>query len=178
MLLILGSCHGISRDPADHLSKETMDDAMLEIVHYAAKLAPGATHETKFEAQYDYYYKSVAAGYKWVHVQAKQDNGYYFLISRPARSLTPMDEGIGGTFLMKDDSLVTYEETFRMWKMPKENLEVKGKALFDRMVDGKDLSIYYPKFTGDQYIEVPDDHFVYDKEKRVWRDPTSPSLVE
>jgi hypothetical protein len=174
MLLILGSCHGNSSNPADHLSKEKMGDVMREIVHYAAKLAPGATHDTKFEEQYDLYYQGVAAEYKWMHIRSTQNNGYYFLISRPAKSLTPMAEGIGGTFFMKDDSLVAYEETFRMWKMSEENLQVKGKALFDRMVGGKDLSIYYSKFAGDEYIEFPDDRFVYDKEKRVWLDTARP----
>lgn len=175
---MLAGCNSNSSEPTDYLSKKEMDEALWKIVHYAAKLAPGATHETTFEQQYDEYYRSVGADYKWLHVRPTQGKGYYFLLSRPARSRTPMVEGIAGTFRMEADSLVEYDEVFRMWKMPEADLHERGKAMFDRMVAGKDLSIYYPKFSGDKYIEFPDGRFVYDKEKRRWRDTTGPESVK
>jgi hypothetical protein len=172
----VAACNNNSSDPADHLSKKDMDDALWEIVHYAAKRPPGALPEIVFDKEFEEYYRSVVTDYKWLHVRPNESNGYYFLISRPARSITPMVEGIAGSFRMQADSLVEYEEIFRMWKMPAADLDVKGKAMFDRMVAGNDLSVYYPKFTGDQYIEVPDGKFVYDNEKRQWLDTTGPDL--
>lgn len=166
------------------LTEKDKEQALGQIVRYAAKLPPGATHETKFRKEHDEYYKSVMSDYKWLDVSPGQDdengkeNMYYFLLSRPARSRTPMVEGIGGTFRMEKDSLIEYEEVFRMWKMPEADLNIKGKEMFDRMVAGKDLSIYYPKFTGDQYIEFPNEHFIYDKENRRWRDTTGPSKTK
>jgi hypothetical protein len=168
------ACSKNSSDPADHLSKKEMDDATWQIVHYAAKFPPGASLENVFDKEFEEYYHLVAVDFKWLQVRPTEGNSYYFLVSRPARSITPMVEGIGGTFRMEGDSLVEYEEVFRMWKMPEPDLAVKGKAMFDRMVAGKDLSMYYPKFTGDQYIEVPDGRFIYDKQNRRWRDTTGP----
>lgn len=159
-----------STDPADFLNEFERKGLMLEIVHYAAKLAPRASHETKFDPEFDDYYSSQAADYKWLEMAPRKEGGYYFLISRPARSITPMIEGIGGYFRIDKDSLVEYNEVFRTWKLPEDVFEPRGQMLFDRMVAGKDLSIYYPQFTGDQYIEFPDNRFVFDKEKRVWVD--------
>lgn len=158
----------------NNLSEKEKEQALWQIIHYASKLPPGATNETVFDKEFEEYYKLVVVDCKWLHISPNESNGYYFLISRPARSVTPMVEGIGGNFRMEGDSLVDYEEVFRMWKMPEADLDVKGKAMFDRMVAGKDLSMYYPKFTGDQYIEVPDGRFVYDKQKRRWHDTTGP----
>lgn len=163
MLLAIFGCSGGS------LSDAEKNAALWEMVHYAAKLAPGATQETKFESQHDEYYRSVVADYKWLQLEPKDDEQYYFLLSRPARSVTPMVEGIGGVFQYKNDTLASYEEIFRMWKMPEEDLAVRGKEMFDRMVAGKDLSMYYSKFSGDKYIEFPNENVHFDKDARVWK---------
>jgi len=176
MLVIAASCKSDSSNPEDQISNKESSRALWSIVHYAAKLPPNATHETKFSPDFDWYYKAVVVDYKWLALKPKDDGGYYFIFSRPARSITPMFEGIAGTFKMKEDSLVEYDEIFRMWKMPDTTLQVRGKQMFDRMVQGKDLSLYYPRITGDKYIEVPDGRFVYDKQKRLWVDTTGPKL--
>lgn len=175
MVVALACCKGNSSKPEDQLSEKESAQALWSIVHYAAKLPPGANHQNKFDHEFDEYYKAVVADYKWLAVRPK-DDGYYFLLSRPARSITPMVEGIGGTFLMKKDSLLEYEEIFRMWKMADTTLQVRGIQMFDRMVSGKDLSLYYPGITGDRFIEVPDGRFVYDKQKRLWIDTKAPEL--
>jgi hypothetical protein len=157
-----------SGDPADHLNEFERKGLMMEIVHYAAKLPPQATHQNKFESRFDEYYSNVALDYKWLSLKSKDGGGYWFLVSRPARSITPMVEGIGGYFKVEKDTLVEYDELFRTWKMPEEVFLPRGKMLFERMVQGKDLSIYYPQFTGDQYIEFPNGQYVFDKERRMW----------
>lgn len=176
VLIAALGCKSNSSDPADHLGETESASALWNIAHYASKLPPNATQQTKFSKDFDLYYEAVVADYKWLAIRPNGDHGYYFLLSRPARSITPMFEGIGGTFMMKGDSLVEYEETFRMWKMSDTTLAVRGKQMFDRMVQGKDLSLYYPRITGDRYIEVPDGRFVYDKQKRLWVDTTGPVL--
>jgi len=160
------------------MSEYEQKGLMIDIVHYAAKLPPASTHKTKFEARHDEYYRNVAVDYKWLAMKPNGNSGYYFLISRPARSRIPMVEGIGGTFKIENDSLVEYDEVFRTWKMVPENFEPKGKMLFERMASGKDLSIYYPQFAGDQYIEFPNGRIVFDKSIRRWVDPTAPVIEE
>lgn len=172
LLTAIACGEGNGSDPNDHMSEFEQKGLMTEVVHYAAKLPPNATHKTKFNSKFDEYYSSVAADYKWVSMKPGKNGGYFYLITRPARSINPMFEGIGGYFKIENDSLVEYDEVFRTWKLPQEDLDVKGKMLFDRMVEGKDLTIYYPKFTGDQYIEFPDGRYAFDKQKRVWIDLT------
>lgn len=174
--LFLIACSSKQKSTNDILASKVQDTVMWSIVHYAAKLAPAATHETKFNHEFDDYYKSVQADYKFLHLTFKNDETYYFLISRPARSITPMSEGIGGYFQFKNDTLIEYDEIFRTWKMPDTELAVRGKALFERMVSGADLSIYYTRYSGDKYIEFPDDRFYFDKQNRIWKDGSLDSI--
>jgi hypothetical protein len=176
MLFAVAGCKSDSTKPEDHISEKDSEKVLLTIAHYTSRLPPQATHQTKFDKEFDWYYESVAADYKWLAIKPKDNGGYYFLLSRPARSVTPMFEGIGGSFIMKNDSLLEYDEVFRMWKMPDTTLQVRGMQMFNRMVDGKDLSLYYPRITGDKFIEVPDGRFVFDKQKRLWVDTQAPVM--
>ena len=88
-----------------------------------------------------------------------------------------MREGIAGKVRYDDKGrLIEYEEIFRTWKMPGDSLNVRGAMLFDRMVKGKDLSLFYSKFQGDKYIEFPDERFSFDKKLKLWHDAASDTL--
>jgi hypothetical protein len=169
--LVLSCSSREKYDPLRYLTREEQDSLILKTIRYSAKLPPNSSHETKFDKAFDPYYRSVAADYSFIYMHREEDGTLYFLISRPGRSLTPLFEGIGGKLKLNEkDSLIEYEEAFRMWKMPDNELRERGKFLFDRLVRKMDLTIYGPKFTGDQYIEFPDGRFSFDKESRMWRD--------
>jgi hypothetical protein len=136
-----------------------------------------ANHENKFSQTFDSYYESLVPDHRLRHYYAT-DSIDFFLITRQARSITPMREGIGGK--IKIDStgkIVVYEEVFRTWKMNADSLEVRGKKLFDIMVKGQDLSRYYSKYKRDQYIEYPDGRFYFDKKEKRWHDKELDSLA-
>jgi hypothetical protein len=45
----------------------------------------------------------------------------------------------------------------------------KGQMLFVKMIQGKDLSPYYPQNSGkEEYIEFPDEMVKFDTDKRRW----------
>jgi hypothetical protein len=158
--------------PDSCLSKEKRKKLIQNIVRYTNKLAPEATHTTKFNSAFNWYYDRAVTESKILYCIAGDSSGtYQLLISKKARSITPMEEGIALKIkLNQNDSIIYYDEVFRMWKMPADTLLLRGKYLFARMINHEDLTIYYSKFQQDRFIEFPDHRFIFDIEKRRWRD--------
>lgn len=145
------------------------------MVYYATKLAPDAGELDKFDAKYNWYYDRAADECRFLAVYpAQEEDSWFFLLARTARSVTPMEEGIGGKVKLNDHGgLSDYEEVFRVWKMPSDTLLERGTMLFDRMVRGKDLSLFYPKFQKDRYIELPTEGYYFDKVTKRWKSAPS-----
>lgn len=142
------------------------------MVRYSGKLSPEATHETKFNPEFNWYYDKAVKECEilYCHLNA-EDSMYSLLVAREARSITPMKEGIALRIkLNKNDGLEIYDEVFRMWKMPMDTLRVRGKFLFDRLVKQEDLSLYHSKFQQDRFIEYPNDRFKFDAHSKRWKD--------
>ncbi len=153
------------------MTRDRQEEVINKLVRYATKLAPNSSLETRFDSVFNDYYNRVAADYQFMYLFPESDSSYYFLFSRPARSATPTFEGVAGLLkLNKQDSLIEYEETFRTWKMQYQDLQSRGKYLFNLMIEGKDLTPYYSKTAGDKYIEFPDERFYFDKKNRRWID--------
>jgi hypothetical protein len=164
-------------DPAQYLSKQDQDSLVYQTLRYSAKLPPTATHENKFSHTFNSYYKSLMSDHELKHYYVS-DTINFFLITRQARSITPMREGIGGKIKIDTTGkIIVYEEVFRTWKMNIDSLETRGKNLFDIMVNGQDLSRYYSKYKRDQYIEYPDGRFYFDRVERRWHDRELDSLI-
>ena len=170
-LALFTACTSDPYEPDKFLTTEDQEKLIRETVYYSMKLAPNANHETKFDNEFDWYYDRAANELEVIKYYVDENADHYFLMSRVARSITPAHEGIGGKLRYSDTGkLVEYEEIFRTWKMPNDSLKVRGAMLFDRMVKGKDLSLFYAKFQGDKYIEFPNERFTYDKKSRLWQD--------
>lgn len=169
--IFLSGCQNDPYNPDRFLSRDQQSKLIRESVYYSAKLPPNGTRQTKFNSEFNWYYDLAAREVELLQYFEDEKGTHYFLMSRRARSITPMVEGMGGKINYDDvGNLATYEEVFRTWKMPKDTLAVRGAFLFDRMVRGKDLSLYYSKFQGDKYIEFPNERFIFDKETQAWRD--------
>lgn len=181
VVLVLGACKEKEKapyDPANYLTPQAQQDMLWKTIRYSTKLAPHASHDTKFDTAYDWYYKRAVAEYD-IRAWHKAENGdQYFLMTRQARSITPMRESIGGRLRLDErDSLAEYEEIFRTWKMPDSVLNKRYPLLFDKMVKGESLEPYYPKNAGDQYIEFPDGKYKFDKTIRRWTNAELDSLL-
>lgn len=167
---ILAACNDISSyNPDQYFSKEQQQEIIRQTVRYSAKLPPEANHHSKFEKQFDWYYNIAAEECDFRRCAKKTDDGYYFLMTRKARSIWPAREAIGGFFKIDaSNTLIDYEEIFRTWKMTEDSLNIRAFELFDLMVKEKDLTRYRSKYSGDRYIEFPDDHYAFDRERKVW----------
>ena len=176
-VLSMTACKTDQYKPEQYITKDQEQKIIYSVMRYSAKLAPRANHDTKFDAQFDPYYQAVATDYDIRAYYIGPDSTHYILFTRAARSITPMRESIGCKIkYAPDGSLTEYEEVFRTWKMPEETMNERFPILFEKMKAGESLEPYYPKNTGDQYIEFPDGRFYFDKEKRRWRDTLMDSL--
>jgi hypothetical protein len=158
-------------NPSSFLTDEEIDDFKYEVIRYVGKLAGKANHDTKFEERFDEYYTDLANRHQLLYYFENEDNGeVYFLITRIAPSLHYRKVGFGGKLIRNSENEITqYEEAFRTWKMEEEELKEKSLFLFDRYVNGKDLTAYYPENSkGEEYIEFPNKDVFYDIEKRQW----------
>ena len=163
--------------PSNYLSDQQKQKVVHETIRYSARLAPMANHENKFDSTHNAYYDAVETEYDlrgWFPDGAGKN---YFLMTRDARSITPMREGIGGVIRYDSNgNLIGYKEIFRTWKMSDSLLTIRGLELFDAMVKKKDLTPYTTKYRADQYIEFPDERFQYDSVLRRWHDRELDSL--
>lgn len=179
LIVLLTQCNPKEKyDPLQYFDRSEQADIIYKTIRYSAKLPPNCNHAIKFDTTFDDYYKRVAADYAFMKLSKKEDGSFDYLMARPARSLTPMFEGIGGQFKLDEkDSLIEYNEVFRTWKMTYNDLNERGAFLFNRMVKGEDLTIFYSKTAGDKYIEFPDDRFTFDKKLRRWHDHVFDSTI-
>jgi len=178
LIIIFCSCaKKKSNDPFDYMDRKRQEQVIQKFVRYAVKLAPASSRTTMFDLEFNEYYDRAARELNLMYLKEQQGGGYYFLFSRPARSINPMFEGVGGRFILNDkDSLVEYEEVFRTWKMEEKDLKSRGKFLFEKMIKAEDLSPFYSKLAGDKYIEFPDDRFHFDKNEKKWVDSSGDSI--
>jgi hypothetical protein len=172
LLLLAAACGiGSSTETLGERPSEDLEKELLRrIIRYVGKLPPRATHETKFASRFDEYYTELAERHRIdLYYQDEASQQGYLLVSRIAPSLYVKRVATGIRLQLTGDSLAYYEEVFRTWKMPEEELAEKGGMLFTKMVKGEDLSPYYPQNSGqEEFIEFPDENTYYDAGKRVW----------
>ena len=180
VLMIMGGCFQKKNRyaPEECLSVEAQEKFLQTMMRYASKLPPEATHETKFNDEFKWYYdKAVKEAQIWFCSFDEGDSTYNLFVARQARSITPMREGVAVKVKFdRRGGFKEYEEVFRTWKMPEDTLKKRGLFLFKTMVNGGDLKLYYSKFQQDRFIEFPDDRFYFDHAQRKWRDKVFDSL--
>jgi len=175
--MLFQSCDKTSHITDNCFSDTQRDSVIRQSVYYSVKLPPGATQETKFSPEFNWYYGRAAKEYDLRACVATPDSDFYFLMTRKARSIWPAREALGGKIKINSQlKIQEYEEVFRTWKMAEDSLNSRAFELFDLMVAGKDLTPYRSKYKGDRYIEFPDDRFYFDKQTRGWRDKELDSL--
>jgi hypothetical protein len=144
LLILLAACSKKKNyEPSGCISAEEQKRVLYTMMHYASRLAPEATHETKFDKKFDWYYDRAVNEARVVYCDHNEENDIYsLLVARKARSITPMEEGIAVRIkLGENNTFEEYEEVFRMWKMHTDSVEKKGKFLFRTMLEGGDLKI-------------------------------------
>ena len=167
-MVIFSQCTKDRNYNPDQLAPQEKDKIMMSVIRYVTKAPENVTAEEKFSKEYDEYYLQRASLCRLEqYYSAGEDQ--YFLISQPAPSLVEKRHATGGKMKMnKNGKLVAYEEVFRTWKMTPDTLKRRSYLLFDKMVKGEPLTPFLTKNSPVEYIEFPDEHTFYDRERRSW----------
>ena len=178
-VLFAGCSPRDSYNPDQHLDAKEKVALVDRIVRYTAKLPDKANDTTKFDPGFDGYYQEQASKHI-LKLYYQSSDEQFFLLTRRAPSIYEKYVAIGGRLLVDEkDSLVSYEEVFRTWKMLPDTLDKRAAVLFDRMVKGESLDPYLTKNSnGVEYIEFPDEHVFYDKASRKWKSNQFGSIEE
>lgn len=154
---------------ADSISEIEQEEFIYSIIRYAGRLAPQATHETKFETRFDEDYRNIASDYTLHFFKKNNDATTYFLISRIAPSIHKKRVATGGELLIKSGTISFYKEHFRTWKMEEKELNEKSTLLFKKMINSESLVAFYPENSGnEEFIEFPNEDVSFDTELRRW----------
>ena len=156
--------------PKDALSSEQQEEFKLKIVRYIERLPKYANETNKFESRFDAEYQKMAADCDLLFYFKDNDNSIYFAISKIAPSIKLKKTAtVGKLKFDKKNTIVSYEEVFRTWKMEPIELEEKTELLFRKLIDKEDLSDFYTRNSKPEfYIEFPDEKTFYDTIRRKW----------
>jgi hypothetical protein len=180
IFLMEGCTSGKNRyDPDHYLNGREKDVLMSKIIRYTAKPPKKVADSLKFSKAHEAYYNQQMARHQLIAFHCNRNGEQFFLITRPAPSLTPKYVATGGKLKMDEQgNLLEYEEVFRTWKLQYDTLRSRALYLFDLMVKGESLKPYYTKTAGFHYIEFPDDNVYFDKATREWRSKRIRSVEE
>lgn len=166
--------------PGNYLSDSEQTEVKHKIIRYLAKAPRRVVVDSlKLDTAFNQHYIRQTANHNFIAYYISDKKEHFFLISRIAPSLEEKWVATGGVMRFDDNqNLVEYEEIFRTWKLPKSLMEERSKYLFDLMVKNEDLSPYYTKTSGFNYIEFPDEHVSFDKKSRSWKSKKFGSVEE
>lgn len=152
-------------------SKKEQEAFKHNIVRYYEGLPKKATHETKFDSIFNAYYETKAAENDFLFCHKNENGEIYFAVAKIAPSLTLKKVAtIGKVSLDNNNKITYYEEICRTWKMSEEELNEKTTMLFQKIIQGKDISSFYTKNSQPKFIvEFPDDLTYYDTQLRQWK---------
>jgi hypothetical protein len=156
--------------PEKNLSAQELDANLWSMIRYLGKSPEGLTPPERFYVAYDSHYREQM---KLHRVDAWYNKGdvHYFLVSRPAPSVTEKRVATGGKVIFDDKGgIQEYEEIFRTWRLVPDTLKKRSFILFDKMVQGENLKFFETRYSnGVEYIEFPDEQTYFDKTERTWK---------
>ncbi len=159
-------------EPTAYMTAAGQEDFLYSISRYICHYPNQANEANKWEPRFDESYLEQSRRYTLSAYYTDSLSGrHYYMVSRIAPSIYVKYVALAGTFVPRhEDPLGDYEEVFRTWKMLAEEHKEKSEMLFQKFVQGADLTRYQIQNTAPvEYIEFPDPETWYDKKDRVWR---------
>ena len=125
-LLIIISCQKqIDINPQTYLNTNEIEQLKYQSARYYSQLNEKSNHENKFNQNFDEHYKKEAKKHQLLYYFKEKNTNYeYFALTRIAPSLKIKKVAIVGKLLRKNNKIIEYEEKFRTWKMPENELNI------------------------------------------------------
>lgn len=166
--------------PEKYLSSSEQIKVKEQIIQYLAKAPESVTTDSmRLDTVHTEYYAKQIKNHQLIAYYISDKQEHFFLIARIAPSMEEKWVATGGMVRFgTNQEVLEYEEVFRTWKLPKDLMTERSKYLFDLMVKGENLTPYYAKTAGFNYIEFPDDNVFFDKQSRTWKSKKFESVEE
>lgn len=159
---------GLSKyDPANTFPNATKDTLLANLITFIHKRPEAAINRDRTGPEFRMYFVEQLPRYRLLYHQRATDGTDWYYLIRPARSVHGALRGVGGRFRADEAlQLVEFEEIFNTPVLPEQELEDKGRVLFEEMIATGAVDTY----ANDRlYVEWPDERLKYDKERREWR---------
>ncbi len=170
LLLSIALCSGCAKsiDAKKELSNKNYKRILTAIAPYVVKKSDAFTYEERFDIKnrgfYSNFIELTKAELKYYH---KKDTAQFFFFSH--RDLTSLKEdyrGLGGYFKTDDnDSIVYVNLLYHTPRFKSEEMEQKGKILFESMITKGEVNRYIGKR---DFIDVPNSDFYYNTKTNRW----------
>ena len=150
-----------------YLSDNQRDSLLTNIVTYIYTLAPNATPQTKFQAQFKGFYTKNLSKFTLENLQQSPEGWTYFFVIRPVGA-SNFKRGVLGKFKLKENSTMPteFEEIANTPHLKEGIVKERGEYLFQELLKNGNLNAQMPM---KQYIEWPDEHLAYDKKVHEWK---------
>ena len=150
--------------------KSDRDRLLLDLVTIIEEHIPDTVlRANRFEVQYKPFFLSIVNKFDFECLYKNSDEEYFYFIRKPAYGVEGLFVGLGGKFkLDKNGKVKDFEESYRMFRMPDDELNKKGMAVYTDFIEGKDLSKFHKDINVDPYIEFPNEHVAYNKKTLEW----------
>lgn len=158
-------------DVKTHLNIEQQKNLKYDVIRYIQDLPRNATQQNKFDTIFDAPYKKMADSLDILNTYKNTESDtLYFAVAKIAPSLKLKKVATVGKLVYdKNQKIQYYEEAFRTWKMEVPELKKTTEMLFQKFIQGEDLSEFYTKNSNGKFIiEFPDDNNKYDTKSRQW----------
>ena len=166
----LSSCKKSEKDyKADkYLTSSQQDTLLTNIVTIVEEHYPDSIKkEERFDKQYRAFYIDQLRLYDYVYLYKNDQGVYYYFIEKPARGAKHLTVGMAGKFKVDANLKISdFEESYRLNRMPPNELDKRGWEVYQTFVADKDLTPFKTK--DEKYIEFPNDNVGYDKKKLEW----------
>lgn len=150
------------------LDSKAYDALLVKIAPYVVKKPDEFSYEQRFDKASKGFYLNfiqlTQAELKYYH---EKDTAQFFFFSH--RDLTSLKEhyrGLGGYYRTNEnDSIIFMNLLFHTPRFTKEEMEQKGKRLFESMINNGDVSRY---INNRGFIETPNKDFYYNTKTNRW----------
>ena len=165
--IIFGCSEEKQKSTPDEYFTQSQKQSLLKQVVIKTAKKPEAAYSA---AEINAYYEAQSKDYQW-HFAFEKNGRFFIFVSRSAPSLYGKRIGIAGVLNTSNHLNINgFKEIFRTFKMKPEILKIKGATLFEKMVNGEDLSVYNPNpQKTEEWIEFPDEYNYYDSTSQTWK---------
>jgi hypothetical protein len=146
-------------------SASKRDSLLADIITYVYVHPQGASWQTRFDKKYRRHYVAQLKKFSFEKYFINEEGAHFYYVIRPARSAQGTTRGVGGTFKMDGDKIISFREVFNTPVATVPELQKRGEELFSRLVRSGNIDDYVKH---PDYVEWPDNITYYDTIQYQW----------